>query len=189
MGSVSLMPSFDFAIRSEAEKGDSESSGGGNGTLVSRALDFEVGRNAIRDVRVRRLDVDVCEEVSLHEREVASRMIARDADVFIEIERHDVAKTVVLARACRLDARVHSEWRVAGRETEDDFRIGADRIEQDRGGAFRQRVIIAKRFPVHGSVISVSSVVKSLYHRGHRDHRVTIALSRAQKRAPPRISA
>jgi len=51
--------------------------------LVRDALLLEVGGVAVEDVDVRRVDVDVAEEVLVHERVVRLRVFARDADVFV----------------------------------------------------------------------------------------------------------
>ena len=85
-------------------------SGGGDLALIARAFGIEIGRGAVGDVRVGRIDVDVIEQVLLHEFEV----LARRAHILIEVERRHFAETVVLARAVGHDALVHADGRAAG---------------------------------------------------------------------------
>lgn len=51
--------------------------------LVRDALGFEVGGVAVEDVDVGRVDVDVREEVLVHEGVVGFGVVARQADVFV----------------------------------------------------------------------------------------------------------
>src|SRR6266508_3924629 len=110
----------DVTIRSEAEKCQSETAGAFDGALVTFAFDFEMGRTAVRDVRILRINIDAPEQVLLHEAEVTSGMVARNADVLVEIERHDVAEAAVLERALRHEALGHTDRRVSSRQAEDE---------------------------------------------------------------------
>lgn len=58
--------------------------------LVGYALFFEILGIAIQDVNVGRVDVDVAEEVLVHERVVGLRVLARDPDVLVHVERDDI---------------------------------------------------------------------------------------------------
>jgi len=51
--------------------------------LVRYTLPLQVLRVAIQDVNVRRIHIDVAEEVVVHERVVGLRVFARDTNVFV----------------------------------------------------------------------------------------------------------
>jgi len=136
----------DVAVLSEAEEGESESAGRGDGLFVARAFGIEIGRNAVRNVRASGVDVDVREEMLLHVRAVAAGMIAGDAGVFVEIERDDVA-----ARAFVDDALVHADGCAAGGQSENEAGIFADRFDEDAGGVRGQFVVRRERAPLHAT--------------------------------------
>ena len=61
-----------------------------NFSLVFVAFLLQIGRIAVEDVYVGRVDVDVAEEVLPHEAVVRLGMVARQANVLVHVERHDV---------------------------------------------------------------------------------------------------
>src|ERR1043165_1805640 len=135
-----------MAVLAEAEEGEAETAGAGDGALVAQALRAEIGSGAVGDVRVRLVDVDVREEMLLHVRAVAAGVLARDADVFIEVERGDVA-----AGALINDARVHADRRAARWQSENELRILADRFDEQPCGVRRQLVVRRKLAPLHAT--------------------------------------
>jgi hypothetical protein len=81
----------DVAVAAEAEEREIESAGSGDVAFVL------FRRVCVREMRVRRIEVDVIEEMLLHVAEVAARMFARQAGVLVEVERRDVPEAVVFA--------------------------------------------------------------------------------------------
>ena len=94
---------------------------------VMHPFGVRIRRHPVRDVRIRAIDVDVIEEMLLHEHAVTARMRRFDSDVLVEIERNHVAEAVVLAAAPCDDAFVHLHRRASCGKSEDDARIAADR--------------------------------------------------------------
>src|SRR5947209_65095 len=141
----------DVAVVTEWEEREAEGAGAGDLGFVADALGIEIGGVAARDVRVRGIDVDVVEQVLLHVGAVTAGVLARDAGVFVEVERRHVAEAVVVARALRDDAVVHSDRSASCGESEHDARVLADRGEEDLGRAPRQRAIVFTLFPIHAS--------------------------------------
>ena len=60
--------------------------------LVRLAFGRQVGRVAVEDVDVLRQDVDVLEKVVPHKKMVRLRVIPRQVDVFVHVERSNVAE-------------------------------------------------------------------------------------------------
>jgi hypothetical protein len=54
--------------------------------FVLFAVDLEIQRPAVRHVSVAHVDVDMIEEILLHEITVALRMLGPQADVLVEVE-------------------------------------------------------------------------------------------------------
>lgn len=137
-------------LDAECARYEREIAGAGDLALVARALGVEVGGVAVRDVRVRAVDVDVIEQLLRHERPIAARMVRCDPGVFIEVEGDHFAEAVILARALRDHALIHRHRRASGRQAENGARVFADRAEQHRRGAAAQLFIAAERLPLHG---------------------------------------
>ena len=58
----------------------------GNGGFITAALGLEVGRLAIGQMRVSRVRIDVPEKVFVHKVPVGTRVLRRQADVFVQVE-------------------------------------------------------------------------------------------------------
>src|SRR5258707_7554113 len=84
-----------------------------------------------------------------HEREVAARMLARDAGVFVEVERRDIAKAVVLARALGDDVPVHAGGRPPCRQPEHGPGVLADCLQQDKSSPIRECCVVVERLADH----------------------------------------
>src|SRR5439155_8535230 len=67
-----------------------------NSLLVLPAMEFKIGGPTIGNVRRGQADVDMVEQIDLHELAVALRMNRRQAHVLIEIERGDERKIEAL---------------------------------------------------------------------------------------------
>ena len=58
--------------------------------LVGAALGVQILGDAVGHVRAREVDVDMAEKILRHEMPIGLRMVAGEADVFVEVERRDV---------------------------------------------------------------------------------------------------
>ena len=75
------MPVFPDAAHEEVETARLH-----DGFLICFAFGLKVGSVAVEDVYVTLRDVDMVEEVIVHERVVAFGMVFRNADVFVHVE-------------------------------------------------------------------------------------------------------
>src|SRR5216684_1700346 len=139
----------DVAVAAEAQERQVEASAGGDVSFVTRAFGRDIGCRAVRQVRVRGIDVDEVEEVSLHEAVVTAGMGPFDADVLIEVERHHLTEAVVRAAAGSDDPLVHAHRRPPRWQAEDHSRAAEDRLEENLGGAIGENIVVGERFPVH----------------------------------------
>ena len=76
----------DVAGLPDAEELEVDAAKPGNGGFVTPALGVEVGRLAIRQVRIARIDVHVSEQVLVHVMPVRVRIARRQADVLVEVK-------------------------------------------------------------------------------------------------------
>lgn len=82
----------DVAILADASKEQVNAAGELNGVLVCNALGLEVDGVAVEDMDVGGVDVDMGEEVLPHEGVIGLGVIARDPDVLVHVEGHDMFK-------------------------------------------------------------------------------------------------
>jgi hypothetical protein len=76
----------DVAVAADAENLEVDAAGVLDPLLVLPAMDLEIERPAIGHVGAFGVDIDVVEQVLLHEGPVALRMSGAQADVFVQIE-------------------------------------------------------------------------------------------------------
>lgn len=81
-----------MAVLADASKEQVDATGLLNGIFVGDALSLQVGRIAVENVDIGRVDVYVGEEVLPHEGVVRLGMVAGDAHVLIHIESDDILK-------------------------------------------------------------------------------------------------
>ena len=74
---------------------------------------------AARHMSVGRIDIDVVEQLTLHEEAVAFGMIPGEAVVLIEIERHHMFETEAPGAVLGDPTGVHGAWRPAGGQDQD----------------------------------------------------------------------
>jgi hypothetical protein len=80
------------AVEPDAEQAEVDAARGGDRGVVARGLGLRVGRRAVRQVRVLRLEVDAVEEDPAHGRAERSRIVAGEADIFVEVEGDGAAE-------------------------------------------------------------------------------------------------
>ncbi len=76
----------DVPIRADTEQLNINASGGGDGILVCLAGGCDVLGETIGDVRPRLVDVDVVEELRLHEVVIALVVLRRETEVLVQIK-------------------------------------------------------------------------------------------------------
>ncbi len=79
----------DVAVHPEAEDQQVHAPGARDAALVPRTLGGGVVRRAVEEVNPPRGEVHVIEEMPLHERAVAARVVSRNPEEFIEVEGGD----------------------------------------------------------------------------------------------------
>ncbi len=84
-----------MAVGADAQDLEINATGGDDAFLIVRAGGGDIRGIAIRDVDVRRRDVDVTEEILRHEAVIGLGMLPRNADVFVQVERGDAAPVEV----------------------------------------------------------------------------------------------
>ena len=93
-----------------------------------------VGR-ARGDVDVLLGDVDVLEQVLVHEVVVALRMVLREAHVLVEIEGGHLGEVEALRRgACRTSSLYKPQRRGTGGQAQHGVRLGVEHLGDDPGG-------------------------------------------------------
>ena len=79
----------DVTVGADSEDDEVDSAGGGDRAFVALALGVEIGGAAVEEPDVLGRDVDVREEVLVHETAIAAGSVGAQADEFIEIEGAD----------------------------------------------------------------------------------------------------
>ena len=110
----------DMAVNAGAAEEQVDAAVGGDLRLVAGAFGFQIGRHAVENVHVLFRDVDVVEEVVMHEEPVALMMGLRQADVFVHVERHDVLEADLSGLVVFDEARIDAEGGGTGREAENE---------------------------------------------------------------------
>ena len=132
----------DVAIRSEAEKLHVDTAGAGDRVLVARALARRIRRHPVQHMNAAGRQVDVIEQVPAHERVIAAPVVRRDADELVEVERGRPAEIDPAGAKQPHELAIQRNRRAAGREPEDDRRIGSERARDvggERSGDRRRR--------------------------------------------------
>ncbi len=112
-----------------------------NFLFVLTTFCVNIGGITIQQVDIFRLNINVIEEIAIHEAVIALRMLLWQANIFIHIERHHVFKTD-LARFVHINqVFVRFQWRTAGWQTQDKRFIRRrikriDTINNMSGGPF-----------------------------------------------------
>ena len=81
----------DVAVGADAENLQIDAAGRGDRRFVAPALRLQVGSAAVEHADVGGIDRDVIEQLRLHERAIAARVIAVEAGELIEVERAHAA--------------------------------------------------------------------------------------------------
>jgi len=125
------------AVRADAEHLDVDAARALDLRLVRLAFLLGILREAVEDVRVLQLDVDLLEQVLVHEVAVALLVRRREPVVFVKVPALDFLVRDLL----RLDGLrhlvVHQDGRRAGREAEHGLRVLLDGGRDQGGGEFR----------------------------------------------------
>ncbi len=111
----------DVAGAADAEDLEIDAAGVADGVFVGGAVveDFVEGDGAVGEVDVVGLEVDVGEELLLHEAEVAFAVVAVEAVVFVEVESDDVGEAEVFFAVEADEFAVKGNGGGAGGEAED----------------------------------------------------------------------
>ena len=80
----------DMAVRAYAPHEQIDATSSDDGFLIVLALFLEVFGITIEDMDILLLDIDTAEEIGPHEGVVALRMILREVDILVHIERDDI---------------------------------------------------------------------------------------------------
>ena len=131
----------DVTVRAKSENQQIESASASDLPLVAEAFRLRVGGGAIQKVNLARRQVDVIEQVTLHERAIAARIGRREPDEFVEVEGRGPAEVHGSGVEQRTEFRVESNGRAAGGQPEDQPRIG----RHAPGDVARQRTCGAGR--------------------------------------------
>ena len=122
----------EVAVFADAAEEEVDAARRHDGGLVGLALGLQVGGVAVEEVDVLPRDVDVVEQVLVHEAVVAFRVLDRQADVFVHVEGDDVpeGKLAGLVHADQLGVGLDRGG--AGREAEDEGFGGPGGFRTDR---------------------------------------------------------
>lgn len=110
----------DVAVRPDAAEEEVYAADGADGGFVGEALGLEVWGGAGEHVDVLRGDVDVGEEVGVHEGVVRGGVVGGDADVLVHVEGDDVLEGDAAGFVGGNEEAVDGDWAGAGGEAEDE---------------------------------------------------------------------
>src|SRR4051812_22313918 len=135
----------DVPVGAKAEHQQIDAAGAVNAALVPSALRGGISRGAVQEVNAAPRQVDMVEQMPIHEGAVAARIARADADEFVEIEGRG-PREVRTARAVQGDQlAVERHRRPAGRKPEHQPRLRPQRT----GDHARQRLRGAVRRAEH----------------------------------------
>ena len=138
---IARLVEADVAVHAEPENQQIESARASDRLLVAPAFGAEIARKPIEEVDAPRVERDTIEEVAPHERAVASRIVPREADEFIEVERGDLRKIKPLVPMHPHQLRVQPDRCSARRQSEDCVRLGVEHMGDGFRGRAAQTVI------------------------------------------------
>jgi hypothetical protein len=142
----------DVSVAAEAEQQQVDPPRAPDRAFVPAALLFQIRGPAVQEVNAARLQVDVIEEMAVHEAALAARVGARDPDELVQVERGH-AREIDGARAVLRDERsVERDRRAAGRQTE--YQVGfrgnaASDVTRERTRGAQRRLVPADLHPVY----------------------------------------
>ena len=110
----------DVAVNTGAAEEQVDATVGSDLRFVTCAFGFQISRHTVKNVHVLFRDVDVVEEIVMHEEPVALMMGLRQADVFVHVERHDVLEADFSGLVVFDEALIDAERGGAGREAENE---------------------------------------------------------------------
>ena len=108
----------EVAVGAYAAHEEVDAAGGFDGFLVVVTFFYQIGRIAVEDMDVLRLDVDMGEKIGPHEAVVAFGVVFGQVDVFIHVERDDVLEGEFACLIFPNEFPVEAERRGAGRASE-----------------------------------------------------------------------
>ncbi len=118
----------DVPVAADAEDLQVDASFVGDHPLVLLAVGGEVERPAVGHVRVARVDVDVIEEVLLHEVAIAVRVGGTEAHVLVEVEGDDARKIEPFLAVHADQLGIRAQRRAAGGQSEHAGGLLADQF-------------------------------------------------------------
>ena len=140
----------DVAVGADAENLHVDSAGGGDLTLVARALLLRIGGGAIQEMNPLGRQVDAAEEMRVHEAAKAAGVVGRDADELVEVEGRRARQIGGPLLHARRQLVVEADWRPSGRESEHETgsvreRAGDAVGQRARGSASSGKIAIRGR--------------------------------------------
>jgi hypothetical protein len=114
---------------------------GANGGLIvsGHRIDMFTRNTTVGHVRVGRIDVDMIEQILLHESPIRVNALRRHRVVFVKIEGDDPAKTESVFAVHPNQFPVHANRRGAGREAEHGMRTSGASLGDDVGNSAGDR--------------------------------------------------
>ena len=125
-----------MAVGAEAEELQVDPARAANRALVAFALGRDVSHRAVQKMDPPRREIDVVEQMPLHEGAIAARIATVEAEELVEVEGRGAAKTRAAGAVPARDFVIQRNRRAAGRQAEHQTRVVAKR----RGDGGRQRV-------------------------------------------------
>ena len=104
-----------------------------DGGLVAAAFLVEVGGQAVGQVGVPRVNVHVAEQVVIHVVPVRVRVGGEQADILVEVERAAEGEIELLGLVQADEVAIDAFHGLAGRQAEDELRVGAQFAGDDAG--------------------------------------------------------
>ena len=111
-----------------------------DGGLVAAAFLVEVGRQAVGQVGVPRVNVHVAEQVVVHVVAVGVRVGGEQADVLVEVEGAAEGEVELLGLVQADEVAIDALHRLAGGQAEDEVRVGAEFAGDDARDQARRRL-------------------------------------------------
>src|SRR4051794_7154419 len=117
----------DVAVRAEAENLQVDAARPLDGPLVLRAFGREIAGRSVQEMDAARRHVDAAEEMRLHERAIAGRIMSLEADEFVQVERRYAREVDRFARGKASEVAVERNGCAAGWQPQHEPRPARDR--------------------------------------------------------------
>ena len=144
-----------MAIRSDAAHEQVDSACSSDGLLIILALSLQVFSITVQYMHILLLDVDMAEEVVPHKRVVALRMLLRQIDILVHIERNHILERNFASLVQVDEFSIQSQRRTSGGATQLEWLLRSRISSIDFGGhiicsPFRHTLVVRFDDDSHG---------------------------------------